>query len=147
MRFTTSRPQHMRVGGVLWPCVGDSLQESRRPLYPRQDEKQTQQDLRRLPDARKVGSTVGSVTRTPDFSHDLLCHHVKCVWGELLKLCINHVLYGTLVGFWCVQTSWPEESTSPMSTGSYSTTPQVVPGKGLQFHKGLHLFCQRYSPV
>ena len=82
----------MRVSGVLWPRVGDPLQESRHPLYPRQDEKQTQQDLRRLPDARKVGSTVGSVTRTPDFSHDRLCHHVKCVWGELLKLCINHQL-------------------------------------------------------
>jgi hypothetical protein len=53
-------------------------------------------------------------------------------------MCINHVLlYGTLVGFWCVQTSWPEESISLMSTGSYNTTPQVMPGKGLQFTKGL----------
>ena len=53
-------------------------------------------------------------------------------------MCINHVLlYGTLVGFWCVQTSWPEESISLMSTGSYNTTPQVTPGKGLQFTKGL----------
>lgn len=49
-----SHPQYVCVCGVLWPRAGDADQEGHRPLHPRQDEKQTQQDLCGLSDPEEV---------------------------------------------------------------------------------------------
>lgn len=107
----------MCLCGVLWKGPADSHQEGHHPLHPRQDweEGQAQQNLLRIPRDEEVRST--QFTQLPvlvifDFTWSVICLSPFYV----------------LVGFWCAQMWWHEESTSQMSIGCCSMIHRVVPG-------------------
>lgn len=66
-----SPPQHVRMRGIFRPRAGDADKEGERLLHPRQDERQTQQDFRRLPGPEKV-------TRRPHSLSDELKSALTC---------------------------------------------------------------------
>lgn len=85
---------------------------------------------RRSPSISFTGRWNTNETRSLQTSELWRGEHLQAALCPILvPMSLNYCPISIPVASWCALTWWPEESTSPMSTGCSSTIPPAVPGE------------------